>query len=123
MGERGRTNAARMMTNDDLRKRIADLQDARAKRAEVTIESLIAELEEARVLASKEGQAGPMVAASMGKAKLAGLLIDRKENGASGDFAKMSADDRRRALEVPRSSNCGSFAPPRGRNIILTSAA
>jgi hypothetical protein len=35
----------------------------------------------------------------MGKAKLAGLIVDRKENGAPGDFANLSADERRAALE------------------------
>ena len=40
----------------------------------------VAELDEARSLALSLGQAGAAVAASMGRAKLCGLLIDRRED-------------------------------------------
>ena len=45
----------------------------------MTVESLTIELEEARALAKAEGQGAAMVAASNGKAKLHGLLIDKTE--------------------------------------------
>jgi hypothetical protein len=51
-----RANASSVVTNDHVLQRIAESQDLGAKRTEVTIERLIAELEEARVLANKEGQ-------------------------------------------------------------------
>ena len=40
----------------------------------------VAELDEARSLALSLGQAGAAVAASMGRAKLCGLLVDRRED-------------------------------------------
>jgi len=52
----------------------------------VTVESLIAELEEARQVGAKTESAGPMVAATMGKAKLAGLdkqIIDHTSSDGS----------------------------------------
>lgn len=58
---------------------IKELQNENRKRHAVTVESLTNELEEARVLAKTEGQAAAMVAASNGKAKLHGLLIDKTE--------------------------------------------
>lgn len=59
--------------------RIAELQETIARRAMVTAESLADELDHAIALAVREGQAGAYVAAVMGKAKLYGLLVDKKE--------------------------------------------
>jgi hypothetical protein len=51
-----------------------------AEAAKITAERLLAELEEARSLALSLGQAGAAVAASMRRAKLCGLLVDRRED-------------------------------------------
>ena len=48
--------------------------------------SLLDELEEARQLALRLGQASAAVAATMGKAKILGLIIDRREVGDVGAF-------------------------------------
>ena len=53
---------------------------AQAQASKITAERLLAELEEARSLALSLGQAGAAVAASMGRAKLCGLLVDRRED-------------------------------------------
>ncbi len=53
----------------------------------VTVESLSAEFDEARALALGERQASAAVAATTAKAKLHGLMVDRTEKGAPGDFA------------------------------------
>jgi hypothetical protein len=45
----------------------------------VTIEAIAAQLDEDRQLAHEKGQASAAVAASMGKAKLYGYLIDRSD--------------------------------------------
>lgn len=52
----------------------------------VTASSLMAELEEARQMAIKRENPAAMVAATMGKAKLAGL--DREQHGEDGDDAR-----------------------------------
>jgi phage terminase small subunit len=62
--------------------------DGRAKKCEVTAESLIAELEEARLIAlgAETPQSSAAVAATMGKAKLVGLdkvVIDHKSSDGS----------------------------------------
>ncbi|KRG47354.1 hypothetical protein ARC20_03220 [Stenotrophomonas panacihumi] len=67
-----------------------------AKKAEITVESLAEELEQARGMALRERQPSAAVAATMGKAKLAGLLVERhKHSGAVGtyDLSKLSEDE------------------------------
>lgn len=67
--------ASRMLNNDKVQARLAELRAELAQRNMVTIESLIAELEEARTVAltAETPQSGAAVAASLGKAKLLGL--------------------------------------------------
>ena len=81
-----RQNAARMMTNDDIKARVAELQAGAAAKAEVTLETILAELADAAVVAESKGQAQALVSAAMARAKLAGLLVERVEVGAPGDF-------------------------------------
>lgn len=62
----------------------------------MTVESIARELEEARVLAIAEKQSSAAVAASMGKAKLFGLIIEKhKHSGSIGtyDLTKLSDDE------------------------------
>ena len=68
-----RQNAARLMTKDDVKARICELQAPAAKKVEVTVESLARELEEARTMALVDRQASAAVSATLGKAKLFGL--------------------------------------------------
>lgn len=58
--------------------RIAELQEAVQRVHNVTVASLIAELEEARQVAKGREQGAAMVQATMGKAKLAGLDKDQE---------------------------------------------
>jgi len=80
-----RGNATRLKANESIVKRLRELQDARVERTLVTIDSLTDELEEARQGATKAAQHAAAVSATMGKAKLHGLLIDKKQlTGARG---------------------------------------
>jgi uncharacterized protein YggL (DUF469 family) len=67
------------------------LQQAGALRAEVTVESLINEAEEARCLAMKGNRPSAAVAAIVCKAKLAGVW-DAPEEAAEG-YSRMSTAD------------------------------
>lgn len=51
---------------------------------EVTIELIICELEEARQLAMAKMQPAPAVSATLGKAKIAGLLAEKSESRGNG---------------------------------------
>lgn len=58
-----------------------------SKRNELTIDDILDELEEARKVAQMEGKGAPMVAATMGKAKVLGLLIDKSETKSEGSIS------------------------------------
>lgn len=92
-----RFNASRMLnTNENVRQRVEELRSKVASKTVVTAESILAELDEARQNALALGQNAAAVAASMGKAKIRGLIVDRKEVGSPGEFASMDADALRK---------------------------
>jgi hypothetical protein len=74
-----RGNASTLRAKQSIRKRTAELMEQAAERTLVTIDSVTAELEEARAKALIYGQVGPAVSASLGKAKLHGLITDKSE--------------------------------------------
>lgn len=73
-----RHHASRLATNGNVAQRVAELQGRAAKKAEVTVESLALELEEARKIALDEKQSSAAVSATMGKAKLFGLGVENR---------------------------------------------
>lgn len=73
-------NSTRLTKKDEIRTRIAELQNAGSLRVEVTIASLIEEAAEIQKAAKDAGQHSAAVAALTAKAKLAGLWIDKAEN-------------------------------------------
>jgi phage terminase small subunit len=72
-------NAARLRRNPRVCERLRELQDEIAAKVPISIESLIAELEEARQHATGKNQFAAAIKAILGKAQLAGLLIDRSK--------------------------------------------
>lgn len=68
----------------------AIMTEASRRHPEVTEDSLLLELEEARQAAIAADQAGAAVQATMGKARITGKIVDRKEVGKPGDFDAMS---------------------------------
>ncbi len=92
----------------------------------VTIETIAAQLDEDRRLAYEQGQASAAVAASMSKAKLFGLITDRRE--IEGSLRKplrepLSQSELRRPMSLeewqakfaPKSRDLASGADPDGR--------
>jgi hypothetical protein len=78
-GHASETMASRLSFAEHIQARVSELQDAVARKAVITIESLCAELDEANAVAKAHGQAGAMVSASTLRAKLAGLLREKVE--------------------------------------------
>ncbi len=68
-----------LLQNAKITTRLSELQALAQERHLVTIDSLCAELSEDRELAHREGQAGAAVSATMGKAKLHGLDVNKHE--------------------------------------------
>lgn len=63
------------------------------KRSDITIEKLLSDAEDARKLALSINQPSAATGAGQLQAKLVGLLVDRKETGAPGDFAGLTTPD------------------------------
>ena len=72
--------SSRLMADSKVSARLKKMQRASAERAQVTVESLTIELEQARKVSMDEGQGAAMTGATMGKAKLHGLLVEKTES-------------------------------------------
>jgi phage terminase small subunit len=74
-----RQNAHRLMTKDDVRARLSELQQEAQRKSEVSVASLLAELEHARQRADSLDQLSAVVKSISEKAKISGLLVSRVE--------------------------------------------
>lgn len=72
--------AARLSANVNVQNRLAELLERGARRAEVTIEQIAIQLDEDRALARKVKSPAAAVSASLGKAKLYGLIREKHEH-------------------------------------------
>lgn len=98
-----RQQGSRLLTEPRIQAAVRAGQKKVAKKAEVTVDTLMAELEQARKLALKEKQASAAVTATMGKGKLAGLLVEKhKHSGSIGtyDLSKVSDHDLDRLEQI-----------------------
>lgn len=59
----------------------------------VTIESILAELEEARRMAILKENPSAMAQASLGKAKVGGLIVEKREIGGPGEFSHLTDEE------------------------------
>lgn len=94
---------SRLLANVGVAAALRKKQTRVARKAEITVESLAREYEEARQVAMQEKQASAMVAATTGKGKLAGLLVERhKHSGAIGtyDLSKLTDDELTRLEQI-----------------------
>jgi hypothetical protein len=101
-------NASRLLSNanNGVADRVKELMAGGAKRAEVSVASLLNELEAARAGATSVEQYGAAIQAIAGKARLAGL--DRENGDAGGSmFSKCETVDQVMAMLV---AECGSPA-------------
>jgi hypothetical protein len=87
-------NCIRLRGNERVRARLAELQGQVAKKTAVTVESLLEELEQARVRADSLSQLSAAVRATAEKAKISGLLVQRVEVGGPGEFDKCQTEDQ-----------------------------
>ena len=78
------SNSCQLLARAHVSQRVFSLQKEAQERTLVTIESITIELEEARAMAVKTDQSSAMTAASMGKAKVNGLLVDRVDANIAG---------------------------------------
>jgi hypothetical protein len=85
-----RFSASRLLTSGNVKRRLAEVQMALLKKADITVDRILNEYEEARLLAVEQGKPEAMLSASEKKAKLVGLLVDRREVGNAGEFEQLT---------------------------------
>lgn len=77
--------------------RVEELQARAAKRAEVTVADIARQLDQDRAFARKKGQASAAVSATLGKAKVLGLVVERQEhtgrNGGPIEYRNLDEDE------------------------------
>jgi len=109
-----RSNASVLKANQNISDRLDEiLQESKKKvigQIEHTRDTLLSELEEERKLALKRGQASAAVAATMGKAKILGLIIDRREVSDVGPFDALT-DEELVALAAKKARDLGLAGP------------
>ena len=93
-----RANASVLKSKQNISTRVAELLNGGAERAQVTVESLINEAEEARRAAMELGQISAAVAAIKEKGVLSGKRIERHEIDEAGAFDSMSDEALAAAL-------------------------
>jgi phage terminase small subunit len=79
-------NSSRLKWYDMVQRRLSELQAAVAKKSEVTVQSLLDELEYARSRADSLDQLSAAVKATSEKAKISGLLVQKIEVGGPNEF-------------------------------------
>ena len=72
--------SSELMQNGAITGRIGELMDAAQERHDITVDELSAQLQQDRKYALMFGQASAAVSASMGLARLHGLIIEKKED-------------------------------------------
>ena len=82
-GYAGPARAASVLLNDPryahVQTKIRELQEAQQKKFEITFDKVARDLQMIRDAAVEDGSYGAAVSAELGRAKLAGLMVDKKE--------------------------------------------
>jgi hypothetical protein len=97
-------NAERLAARPEIKARIAELEGRAAEKAAITAADIARQLDEDREFAREKKQAAAAVSATLGKAKVLGLIVNRHAGPDGGpipvqwDFSKIS-DKELSALE------------------------
>ena len=81
--------SSRLFKRPEIQQRIQQVTKRMITRMDITEEKILSKYEEAYELAKSQGKSADMISASTAQAKLVGLLRDRIEAGAPGDFDNM----------------------------------
>jgi phage terminase small subunit len=90
--------ACKILKNPKVSQRVNELKALHRHRHQITVDHLVAELEEARAIAKENGTPAAMVAATMGKGKLLGLIVDKAEHSGRDGKDLIPPDTSNRAL-------------------------
>lgn len=93
-------NAGRLNRNEQVKARLAELQNAMAEQKEMTVESLISELDALSAQATSDKQFSAAVRAVSEKIKLSGLAVQKVEVGGPGGFDTVDTKEELHAALV-----------------------
>ena len=82
---------------------------------EYTRDKLIGYLEEARAIAIDKGNSNAVISATLGMARILGLIIDRREVGNAGVFDQMTDEELMKSRVKAREFGIAGSAFGRGR--------
>lgn len=88
-----RVEGNKLLKHPTISLRIARATEKAVTKAALTVESILDELEEARQMAKLKENPSAMAQASMGKAKVGGLIIEKKEVGGVHAFKHASDEE------------------------------
>lgn len=111
----GRPAAWDICRREDVKARVAELQARAAAKVEVTVADIARQLDEDREFAKGVNQAGAMVSASLGKAKVLGLIVDRQEHTGRGggpiEYRNLDESEIDARLDALMAKNAGPDHP------------
>lgn len=92
--------ACRLLDDPKVALMVTSLKESAQKRHELTVDDIIAELEEARAMAmtGERPQASAMVAASMGKAKILGMVTDKVDAKLNGTVTHLYDEEQAKRM-------------------------
>ncbi len=85
--------ASQLLRNIKIKRELKRRKREMLKRSDITIEKLLSDAEDARLLALRIDQPSAATGAATLQARLVGLLVDRKESGAPGEFAGLTSPE------------------------------
>jgi hypothetical protein len=96
-----RSDASKAARFPEVQARVAELLERQARRLDVTVETLVGELDLMFKLALATKQPAAGVGATMGKAKLLGLVVDKAEveNSTVRRPMRTSSEDKKMSME------------------------
>jgi phage terminase small subunit len=107
--------ATRLSANISVATRVEELKARAAAKVEITVADIARQLDEDREFAKECGQAGAAVSASLGKAKVLGLIVDRQEhtgrNGGPIEYRNLEEEEIDARLRALAEKHAGSDRP------------
>lgn len=85
--------AHRLLRHAAVQRRLKELKQEMARRSDITVDSLLADIAEDRALAQRLDQPSAALSATKLAAQLCGLMVERKESGAPGEFAALQTPE------------------------------
>ena len=98
------SNSSLWARKPEISGRVSEILGKRAEKANITVESLLAEAEQCRAMAVESGQIAAAIAAIREKGVLSGKRVERSERGQPGEFEaieNMTAEELQNYLASP----------------------